>query len=369
MKTPKTYSAKFELIKRELEARIRNGLYRHGDPLPSEQKLSELFDVGRNTVRKAIACLEAEHLLVKRQGRVSRVNYRSAGRSARGKANRLAYFYNYLSCQINVNVIYQSLFEEIVKSAAEYGLAVDFFSTDSPNCWNVFNAHRWYYLGAFSVGLNDTNMSRGAYERLEAVENLIALDEVANVPARHLISVDNYQSGQLAAQHLLQCGCRKLAMFSFPEGNLPFDMRRNGFISVLPEEYKRKFKLIPISSYIDKPMDPALLDEVWNNVRSSDGIFCYCDFAAIHVLNALHFHNCRIPYEKSVIGFDGILIGQHTLPRLTSIAHPTQQIAEAAVRLALQLAENPKLDNQDIRIKSKLILGETTNILTHAKKR
>lgn len=48
--------------------RILNGHYEAGQMLPSEEELSRLFSVSRITIRSAMATLEAEHLIERKQG-------------------------------------------------------------------------------------------------------------------------------------------------------------------------------------------------------------------------------------------------------------------------------------------------------------
>jgi len=51
-----------------LRERLREGAYPAGRPLPSEPKLAEEFGVSRTTVRRALARLEEEQLIVRRHG-------------------------------------------------------------------------------------------------------------------------------------------------------------------------------------------------------------------------------------------------------------------------------------------------------------
>lgn len=47
---------------------IVNGQFLPGDKLPSEHELAQIFNVSRNVVREAIACLRADGVLISRQG-------------------------------------------------------------------------------------------------------------------------------------------------------------------------------------------------------------------------------------------------------------------------------------------------------------
>lgn len=55
-------------IAEELEAEIRNGLYRAGERLPTESALVSRFDVNRHTVRQALAALKQSGLVTSSQG-------------------------------------------------------------------------------------------------------------------------------------------------------------------------------------------------------------------------------------------------------------------------------------------------------------
>lgn len=57
----------------ELRARIRSGDYAPGALLPSETRLSQEHEVGRGTVRRAVAMLRAEGLVDVASGRGTRV--------------------------------------------------------------------------------------------------------------------------------------------------------------------------------------------------------------------------------------------------------------------------------------------------------
>lgn len=51
-----------------LKNRLNSSIYNIGDLLPSEKELAELYDVSRNTLRKALKILEEEGLIERRHG-------------------------------------------------------------------------------------------------------------------------------------------------------------------------------------------------------------------------------------------------------------------------------------------------------------
>ncbi len=56
---------------------IVNGLYKDGDVLPGEMALTEKYGVSRNTLRLALAILNEDGLIQKRQGKGTLVTYGS----------------------------------------------------------------------------------------------------------------------------------------------------------------------------------------------------------------------------------------------------------------------------------------------------
>jgi len=57
-----------DVIERELESLISDGIWSTGQQLPPERELAKQFDVSRPSVREAIQRLEAKGLLTRRQG-------------------------------------------------------------------------------------------------------------------------------------------------------------------------------------------------------------------------------------------------------------------------------------------------------------
>ncbi len=359
---PNSKLPKFEQVRRELEERIRSGEYRHGDCLPSEEELAAFFDVGRNTVRKAVELLLEGNLIVKQQGRVSRIH--CPVREARPRrANRLAWFTNYRPAEASTNMIYFELFKQMVAAAAPYDLQVDFLSTDAPNCWSAFEENRDSYAGAFAVGISRQNTGRGLLERLASLDHLIAVDELAESPARHLVSVDNFEGGRLAARHLLQCGYRRPAMVSIDNDYLAFSERRRGFEEELRQWPGAEGRMVWLDQHQQNCL-AAGVEAHWSEIASADAVFGYCDEAAMAILVAARYHNRAVPGEMGLIGFDGLAVAQHMHPRLSSIDHPAPEVAETAIRLALELAAKPDQTPRRIRLCGKLLPGETTRIIT-----
>ena len=64
-------------------------------------------------------------------------------------------------------------------------------------------------------------------------------------------------------------------------------------------------------------------------------VFCMSDIMAVGAMRALADAGLRVPQDISVLGFDGIELGQYAVPRLATVSQPQQEIADQSVALLL----------------------------------
>ncbi len=70
-------------------------------------------------------------------------------------------------------------------------------------------------------------------------------------------------------------------------------------------------------------------------------LFCISDVMAIGAIRAIHDSGRQVPEDVSVVGYDGISLGQFSLPRLTTVRQDTQELAEQGVDLLLRSLQRP----------------------------
>ncbi len=66
------------------------------------------------------------------------------------------------------------------------------------------------------------------------------------------------------------------------------------------------------------------------------------DFASFGGINAIKERGLRIPDDISVAGYDGIRIGRHLEPKLTTLIQDTEQLGAKAAESLINLIEHPK---------------------------
>ena len=95
--------------------------------------------------------------------------------------------------------------------------------------------------------------------------------------------------------------------------------------------------------------------------KTSDltAVFAMSDVTALGAIRAIKDAGLRVPEDISVIGFDGIEIGQFMVPKLTTIQQPGTNIAERCVEILLRCIEEQEPAVRE-QIAFSLVAGEST---------
>ena len=90
-------------------------------------------------------------------------------------------------------------------------------------------------------------------------------------------------------------------------------------------------------------------------------VFCSCDEVAFGFNSALYRHGFRVPRDVSVVGFDDIPLAEFSIPSLTTIRQPYQEIGVQAVKLLLEQICHPNEPLDSVLLKGELITRESTH--------
>lgn len=184
---------------------------------------------------------------------------------------------------------------------------------------------------------------------------IIAIDHklTDDVPS---VTSNNVLGGILAAQKLINGGCKKIIHFRGPSVLMPVQDRTAGFKSIM-----EKNKIYNFSFDLDfKNPSQEDIQNVINSNLDCDGIFCDSDIIALNVIQCLKKANRRVPEDVQVIGFDNIEFSRIFSPKLTTIAQSTDKIGHYAVETLVKLMNKEPIDIFHQQIDVVLIERETT---------
>ena len=161
-----------------------------------------------------------------------------------------------------------------------------------------------------------------------------------NVPQQShwpAICVDNRQAMQEATQHLLALGHRHIGMVAGPM--LQSDrarLRYQGYCDAMHNAGLHALPVIEMTSHTHS--DFALLQPQLQGDAPLSAVICTNDLLAISLIGAAARAGVRVPQQLSVMGFDGIDIGEQIAPSLASVSQPADMLGACAIDMLLQQA-------------------------------
>ena len=233
------------------------------------------------------------------------------------------------------------------------------------------------YRSLLMITNYDTNAEQKCFSmvRNNSVDGIIALtynpdivveDSLSVVTIdRHLgkiipcVSSDNFRGGELAAEKLLELGCRKL-LFLRISSRTPGepDKRYSGFENVCHINGVDHKAVLVYDEETEAPIYHFLKEHIRDGVFDYDGIFCNSDGLACRVLNFLRINGVDVPGQVQIIGYDGIVDHFEDRYVCSTIKQPLAQMAQTAVRFLLESGEDAAGAN--ICLPVRYIPGDTT---------
>ena len=154
------------------------------------------------------------------------------------------------------------------------------------------------------------------------------------------VTSDNFRGGELAAEKLIELGCRNLLFLGTGSEILgEADKRGPGFENACRLAGIECDQFSLHCGDTDAPILSFLEEKLQNGTFPYDGIFCKADWLAVRVRRFLEEHEIRVPEKVQIIGYDGVLdfsTGQYSC---STIVQPIALMAETAVYTILNYDE------------------------------
>ena len=84
------------------------------------------------------------------------------------------------------------------------------------------------------------------------------------------------------------------------------------------------------------------------------------DLMAFGALRAAAEMGVSVPQQLSVLGFDGIDMGQYVYPALTSVGYPIRELGETAASVLLERLANPAGETREVVLPPQLVMRAST---------
>ncbi len=177
------------------------------------------------------------------------------------------------------------------------------------------------------------------------------------------VTIDDYKWSFFAAEHLIytrrKLGKEKPEIMHFmgPANIDLSNIRCRGYADAVAKHH------LSSEAYLTVPVKDITREEGYRrmsllieNGRIPDGLFCFNDHLALGAMKALREHGICVPGSVSVMGFSESQSALVSVPALSSVAQPLEEIGKTAAGLLLEKIENPDSPSK------KVVLNAVLNI-------
>ncbi len=146
------------------------------------------------------------------------------------------------------------------------------------------------------------------------------------------VIINNFQCGYDATKHLLQQGCKRIAMVCASLTRNVYAERHRGYMEALKEHQLPYNKNLLLIKDLSEESGMLAAEEILKMKNLPDGIFFTSDFTAAICMQKLQEHGVKIPEDIAIVGFNNDMIGKISVPKLTTINYPGRDMGEIAAR-------------------------------------
>lgn len=321
-----SYEPLYQQIKKDIEQQILDGTIKIGDKLMSETEMLRHYNVGRMTVRNALAELVSAGCLRKEQG---------LGTFCAAMPRR----------EIRKNI-------DVLLNTADTYFIPYFLSgisrvLDARNC-NLILHDTLDSMETIAQVLEQTlergtdgmilQPCTGAQDVTASCKAAIAHCQELGVP---LITIDGKfkgidtacimnnddLGGYLATSHLIEMGHQNIL------GLFRDQFRDSAFRSAGYRKAMEQAGLQSITLDADATQPEEWIDLVCS--RQITAVVCYNDYLAADCYHSFTGAGLRIGQDISIVGYDDTEVSRTSLPRITTITHPKDKMGEQAATFLL----------------------------------
>ncbi|MHC5257952.1 LacI family DNA-binding transcriptional regulator [Streptomyces sp. UC4497] len=186
-----------------------------------------------------------------------------------------------------------------------------------------------------------------------------------NPPPADVVSVGaaNWAGGKAATEHLLDLGHRRIAYLGGPEAIECNQARLHGYLSALASRGIESDPELVLHGRFRAEYGIEGLSTLLSRTRPPTAVFAGNDAIAVGVLREGRRRGIRVPEDLSLVGFDGTALARDSVPALTSVAQPLQEMGRAALRAVLRQARGEQPDTHRVELATQLVVRESTAVL------
>ena len=338
---------------------IDDGTLKSGDRLFSENELSAMFHISRQTVRRAIGELEENGVVKRIRGSGTYIG--DNRQENLKKRNRIAVVTTYVD-----SYIFPKTIQGIEKVLSEHGYFVQIAFTN-----NTLEREKSVLEDMISQddvagvivegtksGLPNPNLF--LYRKLmkQRIPILFFNTFYPELDVPH-VSLNDVEAGSKAVQFLIEKGHKDIgAILKLDDGQ--GRLRYLGYLNAmeaagLPVKDSR---MIWIDTEESRQLS-LCMDRILSRLEGCSAVLCYNDQVAFQLIHLLRERKIAIPEQLAVISIDDSDLARHSEVPITSLPHPKEKLGETAANHLLEML-NGRYKNATFEFSTRVVEREST---------
>lgn len=170
----------------------------------------------------------------------------------------------------------------------------------------------------------------------------------------------NWAGGFAATEHLLRLGHRRIGAIGGPKESIAAKARVSGYRAALGAAEAPTERAPVEFAGFDFDSGQQVARRWLSQSERPTAIVSASDTQAMGVLAAAASLGLRVPEDVSVIGYDDTHVSSWTVPELTTIRQPLEEMGRVALGMVLDLAQGHALGSRHIELATELVVRRST---------
>jgi GntR family transcriptional regulator, arabinose operon transcriptional repressor len=359
----KSAKPKYLRLLENLSNDILSGRLKTGAKLPSEAALVKKFGISRITVGRALRELQNRGLVDRIAGSGTYVRKRPGHDDD-------ALIFGLLIPDLGETEIFEPICQGIANARQSSGHALLWGHTDltrdskEEQAWQlcrqyiarkvsgVFFAPLEFEIGADKVNRQILSALK------EANIPVVLLDRrPSGTPERgrpDLVGINNRQAGYLAAEHLIELGCKRIGFLGYHGSASAIAARMAGYqdalaLHGLTAGMNSVMRVEPSHEQLKLSTDKPRIE----------AFVCVNDRVAGHLMHSFIAQHIHVPEDIRIVGIDDVAYASLLPIPLTTVRQPCRAIGEAALSTMLSRIEAPKIPARDVLLDGELVIRKS----------
>lgn len=175
---------------------------------------------------------------------------------------------------------------------------------------------------------------------------LILFDRVCLIDQFSSVVADGEYSAQIATQHLLDNGSKRVAFIGGANHLDIVKKRKHGYLEALRSNHIPIEKELVVCRKIDYEEGKIATETLLSLPNPPDAILAMNDTLAFAAIEVIKSHGLRIPNDIAIMGYTDEQHANYIEPKLSAISHQTYKMGETACQLLIEQTKGNKAIKQ-----------------------